>query len=66
MIWCPQEQGYPWVVRKTIVKFGSAAATDIIWHSGPALKVVSVNAKGAWERKFIIDKMARPYIRRQV
>ena len=55
-----QEQGYPWIVRKTIVKFGSAAATDIIWQSGATLKVVSVNAKGAWQRKMIIGKEVHP------
>ena len=55
-----QEQGYPWIVRKTIVKFGSVAATDIIWQSGPTLKVVSVNAKGAWQRKTVIGKEVCP------
>lgn len=55
----PQEQGYPWIVRKTIVRFGSAAATDIIWQSGTTLRVVSVNAKGAWQRKTIIGKEVR-------
>ena len=54
-----QEQGFPWIVRKTAVKFGSSGATDIVWQSedGGAMKVVSVNAKGSWQRKLVVGKV---------
>jgi len=54
-----QEQGFPWIVRKTAVKFGSSGATDIVWQSedGGTMKVVSVNAKGSWQRKLVVGKV---------
>ena len=54
-----QEQGFPWIVRKTAVKFGSSGAADIVWQSedGGTMKVVSVNAKGAWQRKLVVGKV---------
>jgi len=46
-------------VRKTAVKFGSCGATDIVWQSedGNTMKVVSVNAKGSWQRKLVVGKV---------
>ena len=54
-----QEQGFPWIVRKTAVKFGSSGATDLVWQSedGGTMKIVSVNAKGSWQRKLVVGKV---------
>ena len=50
-----QELGYPWVMRKAMMKYGSKS-TDIIKTKGPAMKIVTVNAKGAWSRLLDTDK----------
>ena len=46
-------------MRKTAVKFGGSGASEIVWQSedGNAMKVVSVNAKGAWQRKLVVGKV---------
>lgn len=46
---CLQELGYPWVMRKSIMKYG-AKSTDIVRHKGSLMTVTTVNAKGSWTR----------------
>ena len=46
-----QELGFPWVVRKCAIKYGSLS-TDIVRQKGGTLSVTSVNAKGSWTRAF--------------
>ena len=44
-----QELGYPWVMRKAMIKYNSKS-TDIIRTKGATMKIVTVNAKGSWTR----------------
>ena len=44
-----QELGFPWVMRKCAIKYGSQS-TDIVRQKGATLSVTSVNAKGSWTR----------------
>lgn len=50
-----QELGYPWVMRKVMIKYGSKS-TDIIKTKGSTMKIVTVNAKGSWTRVLDTDK----------
>ncbi|CAL5222723.1 g5127 [Coccomyxa viridis] len=50
-----QELGYPWVMRKAMMKYGSKS-TDIIRTKGATMKIVTVNAKGAWTRVLDTEK----------
>lgn len=50
-----QELGYPWVMRKAMTKYGSKS-TDLIKTKGATMKIVSVNAKGAWTRILDTEK----------
>ena len=50
-----QELGYPWVMRKAIIKYGSKS-TDIIKMKGATIKIVTVNAKGSWTRLLDTDR----------
>lgn len=43
--------GFPWVVRKAALKFGTNSV-DIISHAGSVLKVTSLNPKGSWSRTY--------------
>lgn len=47
--------GFPWVVRKAADKFGGSAI-DLISHSGSAMRVTSLNAKGSWARVYDVDR----------
>ena len=47
--------GFPWVVRKAALKFGGSAV-DLVAHSGPLLKVTSLNAKGSWFREYDVER----------
>lgn len=47
--------GFPWVVRKAALKFGGSAV-DVISHSGPLLRVTSLNAKGSWTRSYDVER----------
>lgn len=47
--------GFPWVVRKAALKFGGSAV-DVCSHSGPLLRVTSLNAKGSWTRSYDVEK----------
>lgn len=47
-----QELGFPWTVRKMMLKYGSQS-TDIIKHFGNSLRITSVNAKGSWTREIV-------------
>ncbi|KAK9801401.1 hypothetical protein WJX73_006338 [Symbiochloris irregularis] len=44
-----RELGFPWAVRKMMLKYGSQS-TDIIKHSGNSLRITTVNAKASWTR----------------
>ena len=44
-----QELGFPWVMRKCAIKYGSQS-TDIVLQKGGMLSVTSVNAKASWTR----------------
>lgn len=50
-----QDLGFPWVVRKVMLKYGSQS-TDIIRQTGSAVRITSVNAKGSWTREMIENK----------
>ena len=50
-----QELGYPWVMRKAMIKYGSKS-TDIIKTKGATMKIVTVNAKGSWTRLLDTDR----------
>ena len=50
-----QELGYPWVMRKAMIKYGSKS-TDIIKTKGATMKIVTVNAKGSWARLLDTDR----------
>ncbi len=50
-----QELGYPWVMRKAMIKYGSKS-TDIIKTKGSTMKIVTVNAKGSWTRVLDTEK----------
>lgn len=47
--------GFPWVVRKAASKFGGSAV-DLIAHSGPVMRVTSLNAKGSWSRMYDTER----------
>jgi len=47
--------GFPWVVRKAASKFGGSAV-DLIAHSGPVMRVTSLNAKGSWSRTYDTER----------
>jgi hypothetical protein len=47
--------GFPWVLRKAALKFG-AAGVDIVAHTGPTLRVTSLNVKGSWTRTYDTSK----------
>ncbi|EIE25023.1 hypothetical protein COCSUDRAFT_61272 [Coccomyxa subellipsoidea C-169] len=47
--------GYPWVVRKALMKYG-AKSTDIVRHKGSLMTVTTVNAKGSWTRTLDTEK----------
>lgn len=51
-----QELGYPWVMRKMLIKYGSKS-TDIVKQKGSTMTVISVNAKGSWARVLDTDKL---------
>ncbi|KAK9838477.1 hypothetical protein WJX81_001623 [Elliptochloris bilobata] len=44
-----KELGFPWVVRKCAIKYGSQS-TDIVRQKGSSLSVTTVNAKCSWTR----------------
>lgn len=50
-----QELGYPWVVRKALMKYG-AKSTDIVRHKSSLMTVTTVNAKGSWTRTMDTEK----------
>ncbi|CAK0783750.1 hypothetical protein CVIRNUC_006949 [Coccomyxa viridis] len=50
-----KELGYPWVMRKAMIKYGSKS-TDIIKTKGATMKIVTVNAKGSWTRLLDTDR----------
>ena len=47
-----QDLGFPWVMRKVMLKYGSQS-TDIIRQTGNSLRITSVNAKGSWAREMV-------------
>ncbi|KAL4443742.1 hypothetical protein ABPG75_011479 [Micractinium tetrahymenae] len=47
--------GFPWVVRKAADRFGGSAI-DLVAHSGSAMRVTSLNAKGSWTRVYDVDR----------
>jgi hypothetical protein len=50
-----QELGFPWVMRKMLIKYGSKS-TDIIKQKGSSMTVTTVNAKGSWTRTLATDR----------
>jgi hypothetical protein len=50
--------GFPWVVRKASVKFGSCAV-DIISQSETAVKITTLNCKGSWSRTYDTQQVIR-------
>ena len=50
-----QDLGYPWVMRKMLIKYGSKS-TDIVKQKGASMTVTTVNAKGSWTRTLATDK----------
>jgi len=50
-----QELGYPWVMRKAMVKYVSKS-TDIISTKGKTIRIATVNAKGSWTRTLDTEK----------
>lgn len=47
--------GFPWVVRKAALKFGSSSV-DVTSHCGSVMRVTSLNAKGSWTRCYDVDR----------
>ncbi|BDA41262.1 hypothetical protein COCOBI_02-0420 [Coccomyxa sp. Obi] len=50
-----RELGYPWVVRKSLMKYGGKS-TDIVRQKGSIMTVTTVNAKGSWTRTLDTEK----------
>lgn len=50
-----QELGYPWVIRKAMIKYVSKS-TDIINTKGNTIRIATVNAKGSWTRTLDTEK----------
>lgn len=50
-----QELGYPWVMRKIMVKYGSKA-TDVVQHKDSLIRITTVNAKASWTRDYLEGK----------
>jgi hypothetical protein len=42
--------GLPWVVRKAALKFATNGTCDIVAHTGTALRITTLTAKGSWTR----------------
>jgi hypothetical protein len=43
--------GFPWALRRAALRFGTGAV-DLVAHTGTAVKVTSLNAKGSWTRTY--------------
>lgn len=49
--------GFPWIIRKAALRFGSSAV-DLIRHEQPSVvHVTSLNAKGSWTRKYDVHRV---------
>ena len=47
--------GFPWIVRKAAVKFGSSTV-DVIAHTGTTVRIASLNPKGSWTRAYDTER----------